>query len=138
MKSNICVHLNVQIHLHSFNCTLHFIQLWAWERIPIGRPRVLYVPQEGATPNQIRAAKKANMRLKEQGAQIPEFGAQFRHRYDSLAVRWLHLSYAYDIGCKTLLQYRDALDRQRDDEVRSRINYIFLTFYSPFSVLNLL
>lgn len=62
-------------------------QIWAWERMPIGRPRVVYIPKEGVTVQDVRKAKKAARRKDYVGTEPPAFGSQFQPRVDCLAVR---------------------------------------------------
>ena len=59
--------------------------------------------------------------------------------------RWLHVSYSYGTTNRTLQYYRDALDRQRDDQVIVMTNMhsyqieliqlLYFTDYHPYIAL---
>ncbi|XP_057249382.1 serine/threonine-protein phosphatase 7 long form homolog [Beta vulgaris subsp. vulgaris] len=77
------------------------LQIWAWEHIHIGRPRISRVRDP---PPQFDEA-------------VPILGSQHVPGIDPLAVSWLrvHISRSHTAG--GLPYYRDALDHQTDEQV---------------------
>ena len=62
-------------------------QIWAMERIPICRPRVIYIPKEGDNAGSRKVAHRASRKKQVVDAQPPTFGSQFQHGVDAFAVR---------------------------------------------------
>ncbi|XP_057248157.1 serine/threonine-protein phosphatase 7 long form homolog [Beta vulgaris subsp. vulgaris] len=77
------------------------LQIWAWEHIHIGRPRISRVRDP---PPQFDEA-------------VPILGSQHVPGIDPLAVSWLrvHISRSHTAG--GLPYYRDALDHQTDEQM---------------------
>ncbi|XP_057549060.1 serine/threonine-protein phosphatase 7 long form homolog [Amaranthus tricolor] len=88
---------------------LMLLQIWSWEHIHIGRPIIRTVRPDGQHDQEDDADDFE-----------PILGSQHRRGMDPLAVSWLRVYLSRSHSPHTLVYYRDALDRQRDEQESAR------------------
>ncbi|XP_057533750.1 serine/threonine-protein phosphatase 7 long form homolog isoform X2 [Amaranthus tricolor] len=82
------------------------LQIWSWEHIHIGRPIIRTIRPDGQHDQEDDADDFE-----------PVLGSQHRRGMDPLAVSWLRVYLSRSHSPHTLVYYRDALDRQRDEQM---------------------
>ncbi|XP_057530802.1 serine/threonine-protein phosphatase 7 long form homolog [Amaranthus tricolor] len=85
---------------------LMLLQIWSWEHIHIGRPIIRTVRPDGQHDQEDDADDFE-----------PILGSQHRRGMDPLALSWLRVYLSRSHSPHTLVYYRDALDRQRDEQM---------------------
>ncbi|XP_057543254.1 serine/threonine-protein phosphatase 7 long form homolog [Amaranthus tricolor] len=99
---------------------LMLLQIWSWEHIHIGRPIIRTVRPDGQHDQEDDADDFE-----------PILGSQHRRGMDPLAVSWLRVYLSRSHSPHTLVYYRDALDRQRDEQVEHIRSYGDSNLSSP-------
>ncbi|XP_057521388.1 serine/threonine-protein phosphatase 7 long form homolog [Amaranthus tricolor] len=82
------------------------LQIWSWEHIHIGRPIIWTIRPDGQHDQEDNADDFE-----------PVLSSQHRRGMDPLAVSWLCVYLSRFHSPHTLVYYRDALDRQRDEQI---------------------
>ncbi|XP_057540470.1 serine/threonine-protein phosphatase 7 long form homolog [Amaranthus tricolor] len=85
---------------------LMLLQIWSWEHIHIGRPIIRTVRPDGQHDQEDDADDFE-----------PILRSQHWRGMDPLAVSWLRVYLSRSHSPHTLVYYRDALDRQRDEQM---------------------
>ncbi|XP_057527841.1 uncharacterized protein LOC130806685 [Amaranthus tricolor] len=85
---------------------LMLLQIWSWEHIYIGRPIIRTIRPDGQHDQEDDADDFE-----------PVLGSQHRCGMDPLPVSWLRVYLSRSYSPHTLVYYRDALDRQQDEQM---------------------